>query len=256
MTVFTELSDEIATISVAPVINMRVVESVLMNSKAIIIQAFGMGNIPSQNKNFMSLLDKAIQQDKIIVIMTQCFQGEVNDVYEAGRALVSMGAVLAYDMTMECIFAKLSYLLGKKYSISKVKTMMMQSLRGELTDLKKTSNTFSLKNNKLVQAVAEVLRVTDQDDLKAINTTLSPLLVNSVCSSGNLDLMQELAAEGADFNLVDYRGRGPIHVAAIAGNMDMIEFLIEKRVNLDFIDQTGMSALYLAIYFKNSEIVT
>jgi ankyrin repeat protein len=48
--------------------------------------------------------------------------------------------------------------------------------------------------------------------------------------------MKELASEGADFNLVDYRGRGPIHIAAIAGNMEMIEFLIQQRVNLDFID--------------------
>ena len=53
---------------------------------------------------------------------------------------------------------------------------------------------------------------------------------------------------------MDYRGRGPIHIAAIAGNMEMVEFLIEQRVNLDFVDQTGMSALYLAIFFKNSAI--
>ena len=41
--------------------------------------------------------------------------------------------------------------------------MMMQNLRGELTDLKKlpNMNTFSLKNNQLIKAVFESLQVHD-----------------------------------------------------------------------------------------------
>jgi L-asparaginase len=73
----------------------------------------------------------------------------VNDLYETGKALVEMGAVLAFDMTTESVLAKLSYLMGKQYSNEKIKMMMMQNLRGEMTDLKKlpNMNTFSLKNN-------------------------------------------------------------------------------------------------------------
>ena len=50
---------------------------------------------------------------------------------------MEMGAVLGQDMTIECCFAKLSYLLGKKYSSEKIKKMMMKPLRGELIDIKK-----------------------------------------------------------------------------------------------------------------------
>ncbi len=50
---------------------------------------------------------------------------------------MELGAVLAYDMTSECVIAKLSYLIGNNYSTDKIKKMMSQSLRGELTDLKK-----------------------------------------------------------------------------------------------------------------------
>ena len=67
--------------------------------------------------------------------------------------------------------------------------------------------------------------------------------------------MRQLAAEGLDFSLVDYRGRGPIHITAISGDLEILDFLIEQRVNLDFVDQLGMSALYLACYHKNRQIV-
>ena len=120
-----------------------------------------MGNIPTANKKLMSLLSSAIRNDVIIVIMSQCKDGGVNDLYETGRALVEIGAVLAFDMTVECVIAKLGYLLGKAYSVPKIKKMVMQSLRGEMTDLKKSSNQFSLKNNDMVKAVRNILNVTD-----------------------------------------------------------------------------------------------
>lgn len=110
-------------------------------------------------------MSSAINNDVIIVIMSQCKNGGVNDLYETGRALVDIGAVLAFDMTVECVISKLSYLLGKGYSVPKVKKMVMQSLRGEMTDLKKTNNKFSLKNNELVKAVKSMLKVTDQEDM-------------------------------------------------------------------------------------------
>lgn len=45
--VFTEFSDNISLINIMPCINLNVVENILQNSKAVIVQAYGMGNIPS-----------------------------------------------------------------------------------------------------------------------------------------------------------------------------------------------------------------
>jgi len=42
----------------------------LENSKAVIISAYGMGNIPTNNTTFIDMLNDAIQKDVIIVIMT------------------------------------------------------------------------------------------------------------------------------------------------------------------------------------------
>ena len=74
------------------------------------INAYGMGNIPSDNQKLLKLIKKAALNDVIIVIKTQCNEGGVNDLYETGKALVNLGAILAHDMTVECIIAKLSYL--------------------------------------------------------------------------------------------------------------------------------------------------
>jgi 60kDa lysophospholipase len=119
--VFTRFSENISLINIMPCMNLSVVENILQASKAVIVQAYGMGNIPSQNRKLVGILRQAIENDVIIVIMTQCREGGVNDLYETGRALVELGAVLAYDMTLECVLAKLAYLLGKGYSDEKTK---------------------------------------------------------------------------------------------------------------------------------------
>ena len=40
--------------------NLKVVKSILKNSKGVIIIAYGMGNIPSNNTKFIELLNEAI----------------------------------------------------------------------------------------------------------------------------------------------------------------------------------------------------
>ena len=53
-----------------------------------------MGNIPNKNKELMDIIKIAIEKDVIVVILSQCFKGTVNDLYEAGRSLTELGAVL------------------------------------------------------------------------------------------------------------------------------------------------------------------
>jgi len=107
------MDNSISLISISPLLNLKIIETILFSSKAVIIQAYGMGNIPSKNKDLLEMIRKAIHdQDIIVVILTQCHRGTVNDLYEAGRALTDLGAVLGQDMTLECCYAKLIYLLG------------------------------------------------------------------------------------------------------------------------------------------------
>lgn len=70
LTVFTDLSEEISTINISPVMNLKVIESIFSNSKAVIISAYGMGNVPTNNTKLMKMISDAISNDVVIVIMT------------------------------------------------------------------------------------------------------------------------------------------------------------------------------------------
>ena len=119
--VFTEMHEDISELTLSPFVNLAAIEDVMRNSEAVILSGYGMGNLPTSNERLMQLIVEAIARDVIVVIKTQCHHGSVSDVYATGRYMVNLGCILAQDMTTECLFAKLSYLLGKGYSTDRIK---------------------------------------------------------------------------------------------------------------------------------------
>lgn len=112
----TELEQSISYLVVSPCLNVNTLDLCIKNSKAVVISGYGMGNLPTSNAQLMEVLDRGNKAGVIICVKTQCAHGAVNDVYETGRLLTKIGCVLTADMTVECIIAKLMYLLGKGYS--------------------------------------------------------------------------------------------------------------------------------------------
>jgi hypothetical protein len=60
--------------------------------------------------------------------------------------------------------------------------MMMKNLRGELTDTHNKEK-FGLTNSKMVLAIAKSLNVFEHEDMKEINETITPVLINSLVST-------------------------------------------------------------------------
>ena len=70
----------------------------------------------------------------MLTVCSQCPQGAVALVaYETSNALKRAGAVSGLDMTTEAAVAKLYYLFSCGYEKERVKTLMEQDLRGEMT---------------------------------------------------------------------------------------------------------------------------
>ena len=67
-------------------------------------------------------------------------------------------------MTLECLFAKLSYLVGKGYSKDRIKVLFKTSLRGELTSTQcAIEDKFEFTNNDMVLGVANYLNSNEHD---------------------------------------------------------------------------------------------
>jgi L-asparaginase len=104
--------------------------------KALVLQLYGTGNVPSLKKEFLNILhDATANHDILVVASTQCYTGNVNmSTYATGHALQSAGVVSANDMTVEAIASKVAYLFGRgDMSRQEIADLMDVSLRGEVT---------------------------------------------------------------------------------------------------------------------------
>mmetsp|Transcript_37219 Transcript_37219/g.45449 ORF Transcript_37219/g.45449 Transcript_37219/m.45449 type:complete len:201 (-) Transcript_37219:637-1239(-) len=197
------------------------------SSDAVILSGYGMGNLPVDNDGLMGTIRKAVCDGILVVVSTQCYHGTVSDIYATGRFLTEMGCILAHDMTIECIFAKLGYLIGKGYSNERIKLLMSSPIRGELTNPTLTEKRYEFSNNEMVLGVANYLNVTNHEEIEMIKNSLSPVLLNSVASTGNLELLMKLHREGCDLDSIDYLGRGILHViAATDKREDIAQYLV------------------------------
>lgn len=156
------------------------------------------------------------------------------------------------DMTVECIFAKLAYLLGKGHSVSKITRLMKTNLRGELTDKSREKAKFSMQNNTMVMAIAQYLK---KDKNQAIGKSITPVLVNSLISIGNLTSLKQLHSDGADLNAVDYLGRSALSVVAANGNIKIAEYLISTEAcDLNLVNNNEVSPLFVSIQNSNEQV--
>jgi L-asparaginase len=117
-----------------PGISTEVVKSLVNdNIKALVLLSFGVGNAPQDDK-FLSVLSEASNKGMIIVNLTQCLKGQVNmGGYATGNALLNIGVISGYDMTLEACLTKLHCLFSQNLEIETIRHLMQDNMRGELT---------------------------------------------------------------------------------------------------------------------------
>ena len=104
--------------------------------QGLVIEAYGAGNGPSEDLEFLAAIEDATTRGVVVVIVTQCVRGSVQPgAYASGSALIRAGAVPGFDMTCEAALTKLAVLLGQGFDAATVAEMMQEDLAGELTPL-------------------------------------------------------------------------------------------------------------------------
>lgn len=128
-------SPVVSALRLFPGISPNLVRNVLRPPlQGLVLEAYGIGNGPDRNRDFIAALTEATERGVVIVDCTQCLEGTVDlHEYAAGSALARAGVISGYDMTAEAALAKLYYLFSRGYSPSRVKKEMQRDLCGEVT---------------------------------------------------------------------------------------------------------------------------
>jgi L-asparaginase len=133
--IHTSLNPNITILKLFPGITQNVVEAICntKNLKAIILETFGSGNA-STHKGFIATLKKAIDKDIVILNVTQCNAGAVDQgKYETSADLAKIGVIGGADITTEAAVTKLMYLLASSKNKKEVENLLVKNLRGEIT---------------------------------------------------------------------------------------------------------------------------
>lgn len=125
----------IGTLRLFPGITAPVVEHFLNQPlEGLVLEAFGSGNLPSNNRPLLELLRQAYDRGVVVVAVTQCGHGKVSFTgYETGRAMAEVGVLCGHDMTVEAALTKLFYLHSLNLPKSEIREMVGRNLVGELT---------------------------------------------------------------------------------------------------------------------------
>lgn len=133
--VHTTLVSDIAILKVFPGITQNVVDAILnsKNIKAVILETFGSGNASTQ-KGFIDALKKAIDKGIVILNVTQCNAGKVEQgKYATSAAFKKIGVIGSSDITSEAAVAKLMFVLGITSNKKEIEKLLQKDLRGEMT---------------------------------------------------------------------------------------------------------------------------
>lgn len=83
-----------------------------------------------------------------------------------------------------------------------------------------------------------------------LRQTLFPPLMCAAASTGRITSLQALQQQGGDFNLPDYDGRTPLHIACCEGHLETVRFLLTHGASVHASDRFNHTPLQNAIRFK------
>lgn len=132
---FDKLDTKVSLLKLIPGMDSKVLEFMLENCDALVIESFGVGGLPYyENDSFNNLIDKYTALGKVIIMTTQVpNEGSDIAIYQVGHHLKQNEKVLeAYDMTTEAVVTKLMWILAYTKDIKEIKELFYKTISNDI----------------------------------------------------------------------------------------------------------------------------
>lgn len=127
-------SSKVAMFPVYPAMNPQDAQRLIHSDKqAIVLLAFGAGNLPGRNPDWIPFIDDAVAAGKAVFIGSQSGHGATDlELYECGRNALEAGAGQLGKMTSETAYVKLQKILTLTQDMRKIHKMFEENWAGEI----------------------------------------------------------------------------------------------------------------------------
>lgn len=103
------------------------------NTRALTLETFGSGNAPS-NQDFLSAIDRLVNEGVLIINVTQCLEGAVCNEYETGNELSRTGVISGKNISTEAAYAKLHFLFSCYEDLNFIREAFTVNIVNEMND--------------------------------------------------------------------------------------------------------------------------
>jgi len=119
------ICDNIVVLKIFPGMDTEIFDFIQSRYKGVIIESFGIGGIPFENRDITSQIKKMTDLGIAVVVTTQCLEEGVDfGIYEVGKKLPADKIIYASDMNTEALVTKLMWALGISKDLTEVKRLV------------------------------------------------------------------------------------------------------------------------------------
>ena len=132
---WTRLNPRIFLLKLVPGMEPDVLDYIADHYDVVVIECFGVGGIPFNNKrNFLDRLEKLHQRGIITVIASQVMlEGSDAEIYEVGsRAIHRFNVLQAFDMTVEATMVKLMWITAETKDFAEIKQKFYTRINNDI----------------------------------------------------------------------------------------------------------------------------